>query len=134
MLQLNQQRLNEVCENVIKFTDDPSVEKDVLELLQARQTLENAYKQVTEALKKNLASSGLTSVEGDLVRISASPAGYRYKASDLKAVKPDFLELKLNMKAVEEYEKKNEKLPENVEYNSARSVAVRITIKEGTHA
>ncbi len=133
MLSLNQRRLNEILDKIVTFTDDPTVEKDISELVEAHQTLEKAWKDVINAFKKNLSASDLTSVEGDMIRVSISPSGTRYVAEDLKIVDPSFLEIKLNPKAIEEYESDKGTLPENVTYNPKRQFACRITMKTGAH-
>lgn len=132
LVQVNQPQLTEVINKILEFPTDGTVEKAILELISARQTIEDAYKGLTDALKQKMSEAGLQSVEGQIARVSISASGTKYSAKDLKEVDPSLLELKLNPTAVATYEKENGALPNNVTY-ATRSTACRITIKKGAN-
>ena len=132
LVQVNQPQLNEIIDKILEFPTDGTVENAILELTNARQTIEDAYKGLTDALKQKMAEAGLQSVEGPIARVSISSSGAKYSAKDLKEVDRSLLELKLNPTAVAAYEKENKSLPANVTY-ATRSTACRITIKKGAN-
>ncbi len=130
---VDEKRLSELKENILKFVDDPTYEKEVLEVMEAREKLEKVFKDVQEAIKQKLTTEGITSVEGELARVSLTYAGSKYKIVDQEKVSPEFFKIELNSKAVDDFVSDHSSLPEGVEENKVRNQYVRMVIKKGTN-
>ena len=124
MITINQQRLNEVLEPAKQFKTVIDVENDIAELVQAYKTISEAY----DSLKQSFTDSDYDSIEGDKIKVSKYQSGQIYLLKDPKVAPPELLELKLNTKAVAEYVKEKNVLPQGIEEKS-RSTSVRISLK-----
>lgn len=124
MITINQNRLNEVLESAKQFKTVIDVENDIAELVEAYKTISEAY----DSLKKSFSDSDYDSIEGDKIKVSKYQSGQMYTLKDPKVAPPELLELKLNTKAVAEYVKEKNVLPEGIE-EKPRSTSVRISLK-----
>ena len=124
MLSLNQKRLEEVLAHAKEFEKTQAVEDDIAELLEAYKTISDAY----ASLKQVFVDSEWDSVEGSKIKVVKYESGARFNLIDPKLAPPELLEVKLNTKAVEQFVKENNIIPEGIE-EKLRSTSVRITLK-----
>lgn len=130
LLQLNTQRLDEIVESAIGFTKDQTIEQDIVELVEARKKIDEAMKQVQARFKEQFILGKMeNSIEGDLIKVIASPSGSLFKMVDEQKVHPSLIRMELDSKKVQEWVDKNQKLPEGIDYNDNRGVAIRIGVK-----
>jgi len=116
--------LSEVLKLASGFNNEQSVENDIAELLEAYKTILDAY----ACLKQVFTDSEWDSIEGSRVKVVKYQTGSRFSLVDPKLVPPELMEVKLNTKAVEEFVKEKNVLPEGV-VEKERSLAVKVTLK-----
>lgn len=132
MLTINKDELHALLNDAMSFHFKPESEKAIKELLAAQIQINATVDELKSILKEKALEHDETTrtIEGDEVKVSFSPSGSKYIATDLQAVKPELLEIKLNTKAVEFYVKETSRLPEGV-MEKERGLSVRITLKDG---
>jgi len=128
MITIDLDKLNQLKE-AKNFSDNSELETSLLSLLEAKKQVEAVYDDVKEALKKNVQNQGLQFLEGEIVKVTISQTGSRYKLIDPNSCPPEVLEVKLNPSAVDAYLENNNKLPEGVSELEVRSTSIRITAK-----
>lgn len=133
LLTINLDRVQEIITKAVEFTNDQTLEKDILELMEAEKTLDAALSQVKAAFKKALPELEMDSLEGDSVKVTISPSGSRFAIVDESAVDPAFFKISLDPTAVNNYVENNQVLPAGVGYNEARGISVRMSIKKGAN-
>lgn len=134
LVTISQERLENIAKNAHLFSTDPAFESDIIDLIQAKKAVEEAMKIVQASFKELFATGKMeNSIDGDVLRVTVSQAGSIFKSEDLTKIDPSLLKLQLDSSSVQRFVDENDKLPDGVEYNQTRSLAVRMSLKKGAH-
>lgn len=139
-LEIDVKELQEAVENADSLNDNAAVFGQLAIIGRAKKELGDAadlLKQVEDMAKglinakaKALYGPDWTAIEGPGYKITRSGTGSVYDVIDPKAAE-EFIEVefKPDAKAIKEYEKGHNALPEGIGYNPQRGESIRITVK-----
>lgn len=132
LLTVNETLLTSLLEDARKFVFSRESEESLKELVACQETISEAIDELKTNLKEAALErdSSTRSIEGDLIKVTFSAAGARYKLINVKQVPPEVLQITLSPALVDNYVEKNHKIPEGV-VEVERGLSCKISFKKG---